>query len=178
MLSERSQTKEDILYNSFHTKFKRELKDVHRSQDITYLWERRVITEESTRSISEVLVIFYFSCGYYMSLLTLYVFIIHEYITCCWFSVTKSCPTLCDPVNCSTTGFPILHYLPDSPQTHVHWITDTIKPSGPLLSPTPLALNLLQHLGICKWVSSLHKVAKVLELQPFILPMRIQGWFL
>lgn len=52
--------KEDILYNSFHTKFKTELKDVHRSQDITYLWERRVITEESTRSISEVLVIFYF----------------------------------------------------------------------------------------------------------------------
>ena len=36
------------------------------------------------------------------------------------FSVTKSCPTLCDPMDCSTPGFPVLHYLPEFAQTHVH----------------------------------------------------------
>ena len=63
-----------------------------------------------------------------------------SYHCCC--SITQSCPTLCNPMNCSTTGLLVLHYLPEFAQTHVHWIHDTIQPSHPLLSPSPLAFNL------------------------------------
>ena len=52
-----------------------------------------------------------------------------------------------------------------STQTHVHWVSDAIQPSYPLLSPSPPAPNLSQHQGLCKWVSSSHEVAKVLEFQ-------------
>ena len=41
-------------------------------------------------------------------------------LSCC--SLTKSCPTLCDPVDCSTPGFPVLHYLREFAQTHIHWV--------------------------------------------------------
>ena len=54
---------------------------------------------------------------------------------CCW-SVSQSCPTLCSPMDCSTPGFPVLHYLPKFAQTHVHWVDDAIQPSSPL-SPLP-----------------------------------------
>ena len=49
-------------------------------------------------------------------------------------SVTQSCPTLCDPMNCSTPGLPVHHQLPEFTQTHVHWVGDAIQPSHPLLS--------------------------------------------
>ena len=52
-------------------------------------------------------------------------------VGCC--SVAKSCPTLCDPVNCSTPGFPALHHLLKPAQTHVHGVGDAIQPSHPLL---------------------------------------------
>ena len=74
-----------------------------------------------------------------------------------------SCPTLCDPMNRSTPGLPVYHQLPESTQTHVHRVCDAIKPSHLLSSPSPLALNLSQHQGLFKWVSSSHQVAKVLE---------------
>ena len=80
-------------------------------------------------------------------------------------SVAQSCPTLCDPMNCSTPGLPIHYRLPESTQTHVHWVGDATQPSHPLLSPSPPALNLSQHQSLFKWVSSLHEVAKVLEFQ-------------
>ena len=80
-------------------------------------------------------------------------------------SVTQSCPTLCDPMDCSTSGFPIHHQLPELAQTRVHWVNDAIKPSHPLLSPPPPAFNLSQHKGLFQWVSSSHQVAKVLEFQ-------------
>ena len=54
---------------------------------------------------------------------------------------------------------------PEVCQTHVHWVSDAIQPSHPLSSPFPPALNLSQHQGLFKWVSSLHQVAKVLEFQ-------------
>ena len=65
------------------------------------------------------------------------------------FSVTKSCPTLCNPMDCSTPGFPILHSLPEFAQTqiHVHWVSDAIQPFHPLLPPSPPALSLSQHQG-------------------------------
>ena len=80
-------------------------------------------------------------------------------------SVTQSCSTFCDPMNCSAPGLPVHHQLPESTQTHVHWVSDAIQPSHPLLSPSPPALNLSQHQGLFKWVSSSHQVAKVLEFQ-------------
>ena len=57
-------------------------------------------------------------------------------------SVAQSCPTLCDPRDCSTPGFPVHHQLPELAQTHVHWISDAIQPSYPLLSPSPPTFNL------------------------------------
>ena len=80
-------------------------------------------------------------------------------------SVAQSCPTLCDPMGCSTPGFPVLHQLLKPTQTHVHWVSDAIQPSHPLSYPSLPAFSLSQHHGLFKWVSSSHQVAKVLELQ-------------
>ena len=80
-------------------------------------------------------------------------------------SVAQSCPTLCDPMDCSTTGLPVHHQLPELAQTHVHQVSGTIQPSHPLSSPSPPAFNLSQHQGLFQWVSSLHQVGKVLEFQ-------------
>ena len=82
---------------------------------------------------------------------------------CC--SIAQSGPTLCDPTDCSMPGFPVLHYLPEFAQTHVHWVSDAIQPFHPLSPPSPPALNLSQHQGLFQWVGSSHQVAKVLELQ-------------
>ena len=56
-------------------------------------------------------------------------------------SVTKSCLTLCNPMNRSTPGLPVHHQLPEFTQTHVHWVGDAIQPSHPLSSPSPPASN-------------------------------------
>ena len=80
-------------------------------------------------------------------------------------SVIQLCPTLCDPIDCSTPGLPVHHQLPEFIQTHVHWVGDAIEPSHPLSSPSHPTFNLSQHQGLFKWVSSLHQVAKVLELK-------------
>ena len=64
----------------------------------------------------------------------------------------------------STPGLPIHHQLPESTQTHVHCVGDAIQPSHPLLSPSPPALNLSQHQGLFKWVSSPHQVAETVSL--------------
>ena len=60
-------------------------------------------------------------------------------------SVTKSCPTLCDPKNRSTPGRPVHHQLPEFTQTHVHRVGDAIQPCLPLSSPSPPAPNPSQH---------------------------------
>ena len=80
-------------------------------------------------------------------------------------SVAQSCLTLCNPMNFSMPGLPVHNQLPETTQTHVHWVGDAIQPSHPLSSPSPPALNLSQHQGLFKWVSSSHQVAKVLELE-------------
>ena len=56
-------------------------------------------------------------------------------------SVTQSCLTLCDPMNCSTPGLPVHHQLPEFTQTHIHRVSDAIQSSHPLLSPSPPAPN-------------------------------------
>ena len=66
---------------------------------------------------------------------------------------------LCDPMDCNTPSSPVLHYLPEFAQIHVHWVSDDIQPSHFLLSPSPPALNLSQHQGLFQRVSSLHQVA-------------------
>ena len=76
-----------------------------------------------------------------------------------------SCLPLCDPMDCSMPGFPVLDYLPEFGQTHVHWVSDAIQPFYPLSSPFPPALNLSQHQDLFQWIGFLHQVTKVLELQ-------------
>ena len=80
-------------------------------------------------------------------------------------SVTQLCLTLCDPVNCSRPGLTVHHQLPEFTQTRVHWVGDAIQTFHPLSSHSHPSLNLSQHQGLFKWVSSSHQVAKVLEFQ-------------
>ena len=81
-------------------------------------------------------------------------------------SVTQSCLTLCDPMNCSIPGLPVHHQLLEFTQTHVHWVNEAIQASHPLSSPSPPAPNPSQHQGLYQWVNSSHQLAKVLEFQP------------
>ena len=79
-------------------------------------------------------------------------------------SVDQWCPTLYDPMNCSTPGLPVHHQLPESTQTHVHCVSDAIQPSHPVIHfsacPHPFPAS-----GSFKWVSSLYEGAKLLEFQ-------------
>ena len=96
---------------------------------------------------------------------------------CC--SVSKSCPTLCDPMDCSMPGFPVLHCLPEFTQIHIHWVSVAIQSSHPLPPPSPLALNLSQHWGLFPmsqlFASSGQSVGA--SASASVLPMNIQGWF-
>ena len=85
-------------------------------------------------------------------------------------SVAQSCPTLCDPMDCSTSGLPVHHQLLEPTQTQVHRVGDAIQPSHRLLSPSPPTFSLSQHQGLFKWVSSSHQVAKVLGFHFSISP--------
>ena len=87
------------------------------------------------------------------------------YVSVQFSSVGQSCPTFCNPMDCSTPGLPVHHQLPEVTQTHVYWVGDAIQPSYPLSSPSPPTFNVSQHQGLFKWVSSLHLMAKVLEFQ-------------
>ena len=74
--------------------------------------------------------------------------ILKEYqIICCFCSVVQSCPTLCDPMNCSTPGLPVPQHLMKFAQAHVHCIGDAIQPSHPLM-PSSSALNVSQNQGL------------------------------
>ena len=80
-------------------------------------------------------------------------------------SVAQSCPTLSDPMDCSTPGLPVHHQLREFTQTHVHRVGDAIQPSHPLSSPSLPIFNLSQDQGLFKWVGSSYQVPKVLEFQ-------------
>ena len=88
-------------------------------------------------------------------------------------SVAQSCPTLCDPMNCSTPGLPVHHQLPEFTQTHVYQVGDAIQPSHPLSSPFPPAPNPCHHLQLSKyfpkqsefhWISSRHYTSYVWKM--------------
>jgi len=95
-------------------------------------------------------------------------------------SVAQLCPTFCDPMDRSTPVLPVNHQLLEFTQTHIHWVSDAIQPSHPLSSPSPPALNLSQHHGLFKWVTSSHQVAKVLRVSAStsVLPVNTQDWSL
>ena len=75
-------------------------------------------------------------------------------------SAVQSCPTLCNPMDCSTPGFPVHHQLPALAQTRDNRVGDAFQPPHPLLSPSPPVFNLSQHQGFFQRVSSSHQVAK------------------
>ena len=83
-------------------------------------------------------------------------------VCCCCCLVTKQRPTLCDPMDCSTPGFPALHSLPKLVQTHVHWVGDAIQPSHPLSSPSPPASNPSWHQSLFQRAGSSHQATKLL----------------
>ena len=89
------------------------------------------------------------------------------WVSCFQFSsvVQSVCLTLWDSMNHGMPGFPVHYQLLESTQTHVPWVDDAISPSHPLLSPSLPSLNLSQHRGLFKGVSSLYHVAKILEFQ-------------
>ena len=80
-------------------------------------------------------------------------------------SGAQSCLTPCNPMDCSTPGFPVHHQLPELSQTHVHQVGDAIQSSHPLSCPYPPVSNFSQHQSLFQWVGSSHQVAKVLEFQ-------------
>ena len=94
---------------------------------------------------------------------------------CCLFA--KSCLTLCNPVNCSRPGFPVLHCLPEFAQTHVHWVGDAIQSSHLLSPPSSLALNLSQHQGLFLMSWLLASGSQSIAASASVLPANIQGWF-
>ena len=78
----------------------------------------------------------------------------------------------------STPDFPVLYYLPEFAQTHVHWVDDAIQPSHSLPPTSPPALNLSQHQGLFQWVDSASDGQNIrASASVSVLPMNIQGWF-
>ena len=87
-----------------------------------------------------------------------------NYLSCCYCSVAKSCPPLCNTMDGSTPGLPVPHHLPEFAQVYIHWISGAIHTFHPLSLPSS-AFSLFQHQHLFQWVSSSHQVAKILELQ-------------
>ena len=92
--------------------------------------------------------------------------------------VTESCPTLCDPIDCSTPGFPVHHQLLEFTQTHVHWVSDAIQTSHPLSSPSPPTINLFHHpiLFILSQLFTSGGQRIGVSASTSVLPMNIQDW--
>ena len=90
-------------------------------------------------------------------------------------SVTQSCPTLHDPMNCSTTGLLVHHHHPEFTQDHVHRVGDAIQPSHPLLSPSPLAPNPSQHQSLFQWVNTWGGQSIGVSALASFLPKNTQG---
>ena len=97
-------------------------------------------------------------------------------------SVPQSCPTLCDPMNCSMPGLPVHHQLPESTQTHVHRVGDAIQPSHPLSSPSPPASRSFQmsqlfaSAGQSIGVSASTSVLRISPEHPGLISLGWTGW--
>ena len=93
-------------------------------------------------------------------------------------SVAQSCPTLCDPMDCSTPVFPVHHQLLELTQTYVHWVSDAIQPSHPLSPSSSPAFNFSQHQSLFQsqfFASGGQSIG--VSASTSVLPMNIQGWF-
>ena len=100
---------------------------------------------------------------------------------CAWLGLllllfTQSCLTLCNPMDWTPPGFPVLHHLPEYAQAHVHWIIDTIQLSHPLSSPSSPTFSLSQHQGLFQWVDSASG-GQSIGASALVLPMNSQAWF-
>ena len=86
---------------------------------------------------------------------------------------------LCDPMDYSTPGFPILHYFPEFAQSHVHWVSDAIQPSHSFLPPFPPSLSLSQHRGLFQWSWLFASGGQSMgaSTSASVLPFNLQGWF-
>ena len=80
-------------------------------------------------------------------------------------SVTQSCKTLWDLMDCTTPGLLVHHQLQELAQTYVHQIGNVVQPSHPLSSPSPPVFNLSQYQCLFQWINSSYQVAKVLQVQ-------------
>ena len=97
--------------------------------------------------------------------------------SCCC-SVTLSCPTLCNPMDCIRPCFPVLYHLLELAQTHVHWVDDVIQQSHPLSPPASPALSLPQHQGLFQWVGSSSGGQSIgASASASVFAMNIQGLF-
>jgi len=101
----------------------------------------------------------------------------HE-LDCCCCSVAKSCPTVCDATGCDTPGFPVLHYLPELAQVHVHWI---VRLSNHLILCCPLLLlpSIFPSIRVFynELVFASSGQSTGASASALVLPMNIQGWF-
>ena len=95
----------------------------------------------------------------------------------CYCSVTKSGPTLCDHMNCSNPGFPVLHCLLQFAQTHVHWAGDAIQSIHPLSSPLLLP-SIFPSIRVFPNELALTSHSQSIRTSASVLPLTIQGWFL
>ena len=96
------------------------------------------------------------------------------------YSVAQSYPTLCNFMDWSMSGFPVLHCLLEFAQTHVHWVGDTMQTSYPLLSPSPPASNLSQYQGLFIMSGLFPSGSQSFgaSASAWVFQMNIQGWFL
>ena len=105
----------------------------------------------------------------------------------CWnlfwgvlFSVPQSCQTLCDPMDCSTPSFSVLHNFLELAQTHIHWVGNVIQPFRFLSSLSPPAFNLFQHQGFFFSMNQFFTSGGQsigVSASTSVLPMNIEGWF-
>ena len=109
----------------------------------------------------------------------MYVCIYKIYLQHQFSSVAQSCPTLCNPMDCSTLGFPVHHQLLELAQTRVHWVSDAIQPSHLLLSPSPQAFNLSQNQSLFPvsqfFISGGQSIG--VSASASVLSTNIQDWF-
>ena len=138
-------------------------------QTDNFLWTDRTLSHLTKLSFSEIFLQWFWFCPFakdnHSNIFKLSLMSFADHTSIQFSSVVQSYLTLCDLMSCSTPGLPVQHQLLEPTQTHVHWVSDAIQLSYPLSSPSPPAFNLSQHLGLFKWVSSPHQVAKVLEFQ-------------
>ena len=112
-----------------------------------------------------------------MKLRHLIICCLHWCLLCHYWFISQSCLTLCDPMDCSTPGFPVFHHFPELAQTHVHWVSDATQPPSchPLLllpSVFPIVRVCSNESVVCIWGPNYWSFSF-----STVLPMNNQGWF-